>query len=354
MLGTLAIGYLFLGGTGAGALTIASILDLALVRETFGAHACISVEERTPAQRVVAFSMLFGFAFLALGVLCLMFDLGRMDRMLSLFLHPSFSFLTLGSFVLAAMMALGAILLAVRFLYIPVVGTRLVRGLEACAPVVGLAVMAYTGMLLQSLSAVAFWSSWLLPLLFVASSLSCGIAVLLLVAFFTGSDAHTLRIMSGVAQADALFIVAETLIAAFFVAGALANGGAAEVSAQRLLTGDLALWWWLAFVSCGIAAPFALESLGTFRVRTAATPALVAVAAALVLIGGFGMRYSVVAAGVLPDMVLEDVSADANADASAFTIQASGEDDSPETNENSDAAAPERDEERTVHGFIRN
>lgn len=350
MLGTLAIGYLFLGGTGAGALSVACILDLALVRETFGVHACVSVEQRTPAQRVVAFGMLFGFVLLALGVLCLMFDLGRMDRMLSLFLHPSFSFLTLGSFVLAALMALGAALAAVRFLYLPAATTRLVRISEACAPVVGLAVMAYTGMLLQSLSAVALWSSWLLPLLFIASSLSCGIAVLLLVAFFAGSDERTSRIMNGVARADAVLIMFETLLVVLFVARALGAGGAAEVSAQRLLTGDLALWWWLAFVSCGIATPLALESLGVLRGRAAATPALVAIAAALVLIGGFGMRYGIVAAGVLPDMVLEDASVQEQ----SYTVHANGEDASPEAEEGFDAAASGRYEERTVHGFIRN
>ena len=114
MLGELAVGYLFLGGTGAGAIAVASVLDLALVRAPFGTDARVSADEAPPCERVVAFALLAGFAALALGVLCLLFDLGRIDRALDLFLRPSATYLTVGSFALAALVACGAFLALVR------------------------------------------------------------------------------------------------------------------------------------------------------------------------------------------------------------------------------------------------
>ena len=48
VLGELAVGYLFLGGTGAGAIAVASVLDLALVRAPFGTDARVSADEAPP------------------------------------------------------------------------------------------------------------------------------------------------------------------------------------------------------------------------------------------------------------------------------------------------------------------
>ena len=76
VLGTLAVGYLFLGGAGAGAIVVASGLDLALVRAPFGTDARVSVDEAPPCERVAAFALLAGFAALALGVLCLLSRFG--------------------------------------------------------------------------------------------------------------------------------------------------------------------------------------------------------------------------------------------------------------------------------------
>ena len=48
----MAVGYLFLGGAGAGAIVVASGLDLALVRAPFGTDARVSVDEAPPCERV--------------------------------------------------------------------------------------------------------------------------------------------------------------------------------------------------------------------------------------------------------------------------------------------------------------
>lgn len=322
MLGELAVGYLFFGGTGAGAIAVASVLDLALVRAPFGTDARVSADEAPPCERVVAFALLAGFAALALGVLCLLFDLGRIDRALDLFLRPSPTYLTVGSFALAALVACGAFLALVRFAYLPFAPRAAVVAVEAVAVAVGLVVVAYTGLLLQGLGAVALWRSPLIPVLFALSSLSCGIAVVLAAAFFADQDGGAGRIVRLLVRADAAVIVLEAVAAALFAGLALASDHpGAAASAAQLVRGGGALAWWGGFVACGLAAPLAVELAFAARVRARAQvreqaqqPALrtaLAVAAVLVLVGGLSMRGAIVDAGMHRDLELEESSAQA-------------------------------------------
>ena len=213
MFSVLAVGYLFLGGAGAGAIAVASILDLAWVRAPFGHASRIGIGEATPLERTVAVGMLAGFAALALGMLFLLFDLGRIDRVASLLLRPSLSFLTVGTYALAGLAVCAALLVAVRFAYLPSVPRGAVRAVEAAAAVVAVVVMLYTGLLLQNTGAVALWSSPLVPVLFLLSSLSCGIATLLLAAYFAPADAATAWLFRMLARVDALIVVLEAVAA---------------------------------------------------------------------------------------------------------------------------------------------
>ena len=320
VLGELAVGYLFLGGTGAGAIAVASVLDLALVRAPFGTDARVSADEAPPCERVVAFALLAGFAALALGVLCLLFDLGRIDRALDLFLRPSPTYLTVGSFALAALVACGAFLALVRFAYLPFAPRAAVAAVEAVAVAVGLVVVVYTGLLLQGLGAVALWRSPLIPALFALSSLSCGIAVVLAAAFFADPDGAADRVVRPLVRADAAVIVLEAVAAALFAGLALASDHpGAAASAAQLVSGSGALAWWGGFVACGLAAPLAVELAFAARVRARAQeraqqPALraaLAVAAVLVLVGGLSMRGAIVDAGMHRNLELEEPIAQA-------------------------------------------
>ena len=318
MLGTLAVGYLVLGGAGAGAIVVASVLDLALVRAPFGTDARVSVDEAPPCERVAAFALLAGFAALALGVLCLLFDLGRIDRVLDLFLRPSPTYLTVGSFALAVLAACGAFLALVRFAYLPSVPRAAAVAVEAVAVAVGLVVMVYTGLLLQGLGAVALWRSPFVPVLFTLSSLSCGIAVVLVAAFFADPEGEAGRIVRPLVRADAALIVLEAAAAALFAGLALAGGHpGAAASAVQLVDGSGAPAWWGGFVLCGLAVPLAVELAFAVRERLQARalpPALraaLAVAAVLVLVGGFSMRSAIVDAGMHRDLELEEPSAQA-------------------------------------------
>ena len=125
-------------------------------------------------------------------------------------------------------------------------------------------VMAYTGLLLQSMRAVALWHSPWLPALFVLSSLSCGFALVVGAAQFSEAAGAFASVLSRSALADAGVIVAEALAAVALlatVAHAAQAGGAngttvaAAESVRQLACGVQAPLFWGGFVTLGLAIP---------------------------------------------------------------------------------------------------
>ena len=119
MFGELVTAYLFLAGTGAGGMGAACLADLIAVRTPFGAMTAGSVSAARPADRLVAFALAASMGALMAGAVCLMADLGRIDRVLALFLTPALTLMNGGAWALAALIAVGAALVLARFLYLP-------------------------------------------------------------------------------------------------------------------------------------------------------------------------------------------------------------------------------------------
>ncbi len=306
MLSALSVFYLFLGGSGAGALAVCSLIDLFCVRRPFGnLHYDQAFSDR-PFSRVVDYGFLIGFVCLVVGILSLIFDLGRTDRLIDLFLNPSASFLSIGSYVLMIVALLAGFTTLVRFLYLPEISRRIVVAVEWGVVFFALATMLYVGFLLQSVGGVGLWASPFIPVLFFLSSSSGGIAIVLLVTpffFVAGTDRDALRTLMLI---DAVLIVIELLCVVMFLLsiGHSAHPAAAE-SFALLTQGSYALVWWLGFVGLGLVGPLLLEVLYAFWFRD--THIMLAFAAVLVLIGAFCLRWGIVEAGVHRQLVLESV-----------------------------------------------
>lgn len=307
MFGAFAVFYLFLGGAGAGAIAVCSLADLLSVRQPFGTAAYTPGPSVKPVGRILDFGFLAGFVALAVGIVSLLLDLGRIDRALDLLFSPTFSVMTVGSYALAVLAALGAGLALVRFAYFPEVKRALVGAVEVAAIAVALVVMMYTGVLLQSVGGVALWVSPFIPALFVLSSASSGIALVLTASFFVEQDRQSGRLLRCLMLVDAAVIALEIACVAAFVAtmGASEHPGVRE-SLSILTQGDAALAWWLGFGVCGLAVPLVVEAVG-MRTRID-SPMLLACIAVLVLVGAFCLRFTIVEAGVHREPVLEPVA----------------------------------------------
>lgn len=336
MFGELIAAYLFLAGTGAGGIAVASLADLLAVRAPFGEGAPPSVAEASPAERLAAFTLAASWGALALGTACLAADLGRIDRVLALFLAPAPTLMNLGAWALAALIAVGGALVLVRFLYLPQVTRRVVVVGEVVAVALAAVVAVYAGLLLQMLPGVRLWASPAVPVLFVLSAASCGCAVVVGAALFVENDGEVGRLVRRVLAVDIVVIVAEMAVAAWFLGAALASDHpGVAASAESLLHGSAALPWWIGFGLCGLLVPLAAETvlglrgrsrhrIGGFDGRPPAAsrsaapvpdacsatapvaPAALAVLAACVLVGGIGLRGAVVDAGAHRPLELQD------------------------------------------------
>lgn len=309
--GELVIAYLFLAGAGAGGVAAASLVDLLAVREPFGLAGTVDFSEKQPAARLLALVFVASCVATALGAACLALDLGRLDRVLSLFLAPPATLMNVGAWAVALLLAVSAALALVRVLYVPWVGRTAVEVLEVAAVALAAVVALYAGLLLGTLAGVRLWSTFWVPVLFVLSAASCGCALLMAASLFVeGADAVT-GVLVRTARIDALVIVAEVAAAAFFLAFALGSAHpGVQASAESLLGGAAALPWWVGFVACGLGAPLAIEVLCLARRQRfapTATPVVaLALAAVLVLGGAVGLRAAIVDAGTQRALELQE------------------------------------------------
>lgn len=307
--------YLFLGGAGAGACLVLAVAGLLAPGDRVSAvrPKRSRWESKTSFEAPNAYRMLFAPAYgcalivLLIGLLCLIVDLGRADRLLLLLTTPTFSHIAVGAYAFAACFVLAIVLAMLWAGVLRKVPLGLVWALQVLSVPVALALMVYTGLLLQSLAAVPLWAVTWLPVVFVLSSVSCGIALVAAVAHFGEACIAFAALFRRIVLCDAIVIVLEAIaVAAFLVVCSEAAGapvsGTAEAAASsysELVAGPNAGLWWLGFVVLGLVVPLALEAAVLLRSRTRVR-GLVLAASFCVLFGGFVMRFCIVEAGLHP------------------------------------------------------
>jgi len=297
MLNELTIAYLFLGGAGAGAslvLTLVSwcVAGVGLRRPAaaggaglLGSLACRFVP--APAEhRLLGFGYVVAAAVQALGMLCLLFDMGRPDKALILLINPHVSVTSIGAYALGGLVLVCA---ALALVWLGAVRARraVVRALGALVLVVSLVVMAYTALLLRAFAGVEFWDSLLLVALFVASGVSTGIAVVVATMVATLASVRYEGLVGRLLKADVLVIAVEAIVLVTYMA---TSWFVAPVQVEALLVGDLAEVFWTGFVVCGMVAPLVLNVGSRVVSGLVVHPAVLC---ALVLVGGFCLRWGV-------------------------------------------------------------
>lgn len=319
---TLAVCYLFLGGVGGGAAVVLGACGLVVPRAALAAIPRTSSHfARGDASGVPAFSLrdmeayrrllaplsFSALVLLSVGMTCLLVDLGSPARAVLLFASPHASFVAVGAWVLA-----GTVLVLIAqcafwggWLRVPVVAARAVQ--LACAAL-GVATALYTGLMLSDLQAVPLWSTPLLPALFALSSLSCGLALAVIAACFSGASRPFAGLVRTFERFDAAAIAVEGAVLAVFIARALSPAGQTATDRVREAAGNLLIFgpeawaFWALFVGAGLIAPFAFDVAASRASRTsrATSPFPALFAMACVLVGGFAMRYCIVGAGMQP------------------------------------------------------
>jgi formate-dependent nitrite reductase membrane component NrfD len=271
--------YFFVGGLTGGVYFAAAWLDL------FG-------DERD--RPVVRLGHLLAFPMIIISALLLIVDLGQPLRFpnmifqserLPLPILKPYSPMSLGSLILfvfgvvAFLSFIDAVLLKQRVFH--GVGNPLGKILSVLGAVGGLAIAGYTGALLNVTNEPIWGTSPWISALFLFSGISTGIALLLLVGRrVPNTTAEKLS------EADTYLMVLEliTLLVFLFTLGTLG---------ARFILGTPVAILFLVVIVIGLVAPLVLHWRPSLAgsVRTAST-----VAAVLVLIGGFVLRWAVLAA----------------------------------------------------------
>src|SRR5947208_1940297 len=255
--------YFFLGGIAGGAYFTAAIAD------NFG-----SARDRAVAR----IGYLLSLPLVAACGVLLIADLGVPTRFLNM----------MGTFKFWDPMSIGAWAVGVFGLFTFVSSVLSLSSSESHAALrrkisfvgifFGFFLASYTGVLLSN-SALPFWrDARLMGAQFLASGASTGIAAITLIMFATGQAAG--EGWSKLKRADHLSMVVELVLLVALVA-------LLGAAAKPLISGHYAPLFWGGLVAVGLVVPFVLDFVG-HRAR-----ALGALAAALVLIGGFVLRYVV-------------------------------------------------------------
>lgn len=310
--GILIVAYLFLGGISAGLFFIAGL-------------ATYLQQGGSPVYpRIARVGAMLAPWPVALGSFLLIFDLGRWYRFYKLFVTFTWhSPMSIGSWLLLLFTGVATLFfwswlpgetidavvarLPRRLRFLSVIAwpgrERLRRPLAAAGFPLSLGVGIYTGVLLGAVQARPFWNTNLVAQIFLFSALSTGCATVILALCTTGKglQPREARLLYSV---DISLILLELFVVLPYVIHGELSPLAAQEALKLILGGPFTFAFWVVFFSLGLITPLALElwevkpslleggDLHPSRLLAGAT-------AALIVIGGFVLRYIFVYAGQL-------------------------------------------------------
>ena len=284
--------YLFLAGVGAGAYIVAVLMDY------------LGLKSKLASKIGVALAA----PLVIVGTLLLLLDLGQPDKFMLVFNNPV-SMITVGSMILSVFMIIGVVHIGLwiwPFKYLEK-ATSARRMLSILGLIFAFGTAIYTGVLLGVVRAVPFWNNSMVPMLFLISAVSTGVAAVVLgLSMYYGrrvgeEQRGILESVKSLVKADAVLIGAELVAVFFYLAIASTAGESAYASVQLLTTGALAPLFWGGLIGLGLVVPLVLDAVGVFTEKTLTPARLTAISmltSVLLLAGGLILRESVVAAGV--------------------------------------------------------
>jgi formate-dependent nitrite reductase membrane component NrfD len=291
--------YFFLGGLAGGAFVIATIANLLDGRRY---------------RDIVRMGYYIAFLAIIPGPILLIVDLGLPTRFLHMMMvsKPSLEIgmnaITVGPFHLKPFspMSAGAwallgfsvcAFLVALDVFLEDRGGRSMSLLRLVAGVIGgffgFFLAAYPGVLLGATARPLFISAhWLGALFLVVGASSGGAAIALILSLLGGQARESL---SQLMRFTAFALILQLAALALFIITVQMSGSTGIAQAlAKLLAGPYSLAFWLGAVVVGIVVPLALQLGGGIK---KAAPGMTALASALILIGGFLVKYVIIAAG---------------------------------------------------------
>jgi len=278
------IAYLFLAGVGGGAAAVGAAVHLILPEAEF----------------ITRTSVILGAPLVVVGCILLFFDLGRPQAAFRALSRPNQAWIARGTIILTAFIVFQAIQFAgwiwpFRAL---MSDSSLFTFLNVLGGIFGVLTVLYTGFLFDTTRSIPFWSTPILPLLFLVSGVSTGIFALIFFLLLSGLPVdEEIGLLSRI---DLFLILFEGLILFFYLHG-MHEVTAARASVRRLIQEDLSSAFWGGVVGLGLLIPFLIEVFLAERVFA------IVMACLCGLLGGIFVRYVVVNGAVKAPLNAEGV-----------------------------------------------
>lgn len=289
--GLMIVIYLFTAGLSAGAMMTS---NLALLKD------------REKYERIIRWGTYVAPFPISFGTGMLLLDLGSPFNFYRLFLTLQVrSAMSYGSWaiLLFAILSFVNLYLWLPERYRPIKWPSQIekwqRNLAKIMPVLSVIVASYTGFLLAE-AVRPLWDTLLLPILFLVSALSTGVAVVILAASLSRKNRIQQQELHALTLVDMILILVEVVLFVGIILTLLAASEPQKLAINALFFGSYAWMFWLMIVFVGLFLPLGLELLelkGRIQLRWALPTTLSS--SLLVLLGGFFVRYVITYAGQL-------------------------------------------------------
>ncbi len=278
--------YIFLAGMGSGAYAVASIFRF------IGRY---SGREHVQEYRYIADGgFIAGPILVIIGSVFLLFDLGSPDMAYMALFSTNMSILSIGVWNIVLFCPLAMILIFVRVRTSSKTSTIVSRAFQVFAFLLALGLMTYTGVFLACMRSVPFHHNWLLVVLFVLSSLSCGSAVIALYGFLNQHRKAMKYSLHLIPRIDLVLLVLEIIVLGAFICTSFNDIAASRYSLDLLLNGVESPLFWVGAVLVGLVLPLLLAIVGLRD----PLHNFIAASSILVIVGAFFLRYCIINAAV--------------------------------------------------------
>ncbi len=271
--------YLFLAGLGGGAYIAGVSADFA------GLTTGIS-----------KIGVLLGFPCVFIGCMFLIADLGKPINFWRAYMKPRTSWIARGTIIITSF-------LIIDFLHIILwiwpfdvladsIGAR--HFINFLGLIFAFGTIIYTGLLLGASRPIAFWSTAMLPLLFLVSALSTGFMAVILSSSVIGVLREGLVMLERI---DIVLIILEIFIIAFYLQ-ATHRVSESRASAKLVLSGSVAPLFWFGVALLGLLLPLLFNLVGVFALSGSSGHTLILLASTSGIIGGLILRQVVLKGGI--------------------------------------------------------
>jgi len=272
--------YLFFAGAGAGAFFFGFVLTY------LGRFMVMAGLSTFAGALIVLVSTFFLLADLGAGA----WDTSSMLNARRMYRLPSgTSWILRGTVILVLMVVFGL------GYSIPVVfsGDMPPAGLGIVAAIFSILTILYTGFLLGSIKAIPFWNTPVLPMLFLFSGLSTGIAIMALISIAMLKGITLVSSLHLLGLIDIPLIVLELIALATYLETGWHGNDLMRESVCLLIRGMAAPLFWGILIVIGLIVPLILEITGL-----ATVPFVAAINSVFLLLGGVYLRYLILKCGI--------------------------------------------------------